>query len=269
MCEKSVYRAVCRGELRRVAPRVFAIAGTVDSWEQRVTSALLSTDGALSHFSAVRLWGFGFGSEGSKVEVTVGTAHRSTAVHATVHRTRCFGRHVTRHNNMRVMTVERTLIDLTAVCSERRVGAYLDNAVSKKLTTVRKVLNCLAKLTTVGRHRVKMMRRILASRSGLTGKEESNLEIRVLREIEKAGLSKPALQSAVMTKATTYILDAAYMKKKIDIEIDGPHHWRPTVSMADRRRDAELSLLGWKIIRIHCEMKPTEYIPLIRRALAA
>lgn len=47
-----------------------------------------------------------------------------------------------------------------------------------------------------------------------------------------------------------YILDAAIVDRKIDIEADGPMHDRPEAKAKDRRRDAYTKSRGWSVVRI-------------------
>ena len=48
-----------------------------------------------------------------------------------------------------------------------------------------------------------------------------------------------------------YTLDFAHVEAKVNIELDGPHHY--TTPEQDSVRDAKLGALGWKIIRIRHE----------------
>lgn len=50
--------------------------------------------------------------------------------------------------------------------------------------------------------------------------------------------------------AGRFVLDFAHVSAKVNIELDGPYHWKSATPEKDRHRDEILRKLGWKIIRI-------------------
>lgn len=47
-----------------------------------------------------------------------------------------------------------------------------------------------------------------------------------------------------------YRIDFAWPDRKIALEADGPHHWRPDVAMKDVVRDSYLRSRGWLVFRV-------------------
>lgn len=47
-----------------------------------------------------------------------------------------------------------------------------------------------------------------------------------------------------------FAIDFAWVEKKLAIEIDGGHHEKPVQIERDRRKDALLESLGWRVLRI-------------------
>jgi len=45
--------------------------------------------------------------------------------------------------------------------------------------------------------------------------------------------------------------DIAIVRLKVAIEYDGAQHFTPSGVRADKERDAELALMGWKVIHVH------------------
>ena len=50
--------------------------------------------------------------------------------------------------------------------------------------------------------------------------------------------------------ARSYSLDIACPAQMLDVEVDGPSHLALKIREADRRRDAVLAMLGWRVLRV-------------------
>lgn len=70
-------------------------------------------------------------------------------------------------------------------------------------------------------------------------------------EYWKAILDSNNLEYEEQYQIGPYQLDFAFTEMKVDLEIDGDqHHLDPRVIESDKRRNAYLTELGWKIIRV-------------------
>jgi very-short-patch-repair endonuclease len=79
---------------------------------------------------------------------------------------------------------------------------------------------------------------------------DSVLEPTLARLLAARSLPAPVFHHIVTTGPRSYELDFAYVDERIDIEVDGwAHHGSRDAFEADRRRDAELTALGWAVLR--------------------
>jgi very-short-patch-repair endonuclease len=87
-------------------------------------------------------------------------------------------------------------------------------------------------------------RKTLLKREGLpTG---TALEDRVTWLLHKWKAPAPEHQYPV----GRYRIDFAWPAKRLALEVDGPHHWRPDIAVRDVARDAYLRAHGWLVLRI-------------------
>lgn len=65
------------------------------------------------------------------------------------------------------------------------------------------------------------------------------------------GLRPPTSQTAVARPdgRHVYCIDFAYMRQRIAIEVDGPHHFEIGQAISDRARDEYLKQRGWRVLR--------------------
>ncbi|MCF6388286.1 DUF559 domain-containing protein [Mycobacterium sp. MBM] len=85
----------------------------------------------------------------------------------------------------------------------------------------------------------------------MDGGAESPQETRTRLILVKAGLPKPRTQIRVHR----YRLDMGYDEFKVGVEYDGEQHWTDAAQHArDIDRLADLSALGWRIVRVSAEI---------------
>ncbi|MDP9402882.1 MAG: type IV toxin-antitoxin system AbiEi family antitoxin domain-containing protein, partial [Actinomycetota bacterium] len=134
-------RRVRSGRWRRVAPGVFALAGTADTWRQKTMAAVLAAGpGALaSHTTAAALFGLSCCKfKGVEVTVPKGRSHRSRL--ATIHETEHLGRNdVTSIDRIPATRPARTLVDLAASASKVVLEEAVDDALIRRLVTLERL----------------------------------------------------------------------------------------------------------------------------------
>lgn len=263
------------GRWTRVLPGVFEVAGTPPSWRHDLWIALheAGETAAVSHRSAAALEALRSFAEGP-IEVSkqqcrnhvlgTGLLHESSWLPAD---------HVTVVDGFPCTTVERTIFDLAAVEPERRVVRALDDAVVLKKTTPAKVAKVLDDLGKRGRPGTRMVRRILASRSGTYTPTESGLEQRMVDLLEGAELPAPERQVVVWSEhGFVARVDLAYPRRRLAIEVDGERfHTSPSDRLADELREERLRSLGWEVLRVtghEVWQQPERAVARVRRALA-
>jgi very-short-patch-repair endonuclease len=230
-------------------------------------AALLSLPGsALSHRSAARLWGLTFASS-EHIEITVPPELEQPRENVDLHTSEQLEPFVL-SQPMRATNVARTLTDLSADLTQKQLGAVVDQACNKNLVKLHEIQHCLDVMITKGRSRISYMREVLAARSITDERLDSFLERRNLAWIRKAQLPEPKTQYPVLANGIRYRLDIAYPELKIAIEPDGPHHLLPSIAAYDRRRDADLALLGWVVFHTYLETEESEVTSFLRRAIS-
>jgi len=80
-------------------------------------------------------------------------------------------------------------------------------------------------------------------RSGTT------LENRVALRLHRYGFASSDLKQQF--RVGRYRIDFAWPDRKIALEADGPHHLLPAGAEKDARRDRELRLQGWLVLRVN------------------
>jgi very-short-patch-repair endonuclease len=223
------------GRLHRIHRGVYALGHPVLSLRGRWIAALLACgpNSGLSHKSAGvarRLI-----EDDQRIIDITSTGGRGRLEGVRVHR----GRPETeRVDGLPVTTVERTLIDLAAVLTDRELERAVDQAIRdghRVTATARRGMRGAASLAAVNRR-------------NLVGHTvtRSELEERFLRTLRKARLPEPEMNVYV----DGFLVDAVWRTPRVIVELDGArYHDQPGARRADRRRDTLLTAAGWRVLR--------------------
>jgi hypothetical protein len=215
----------------------------------RLAGALATIDPSVaSHESAAELHGFAFVPRG----VAVVSAHsRTTHVFdgVLVHRTHDIDEaHVVRVDGLRSTSVARTVVDLAAGSTDRRLGAILDDLVSRSRVTLAEVDDVLDSVARRGKPGVRRMRRVLTVRWG-ENRPQSILEQRARGLLRREGLPEPVSEYPIPWSVGRRF-DDAYPEARLAIEWDGRrYHGQFQAFEADRMRDREALVHDWRIAR--------------------
>ncbi len=268
---RQLERRVATGRLERVRPQVYRVAGAPETWEQTVMSACLAAgDGAFaSHTTAARLWAFADFGPTDAVEVTTPSRRRRRIEGVIVHDTQVLGRrHVATHRGLPVSSPARTLCDLTWRSSPRVVERALDDALRRKITTLRATRATYLDLAGPGRRRCTVMRALLDERIPGFDPGGSPKERGLVEWIIGAGLPAPVSQHRVRVGRRSFRLDLAYPDLRIGIEYDGwdAHRTRSTFA-TDRARQNELEVRGWLVLRFTASSTREDVVSAVRAAI--
>ena len=270
MSVRQVDRLVASGALESLHRGVYRIAGVPDSWLQRVHAAQLMAgpDSFASFGCAGACWGFDGFSRG-QVEITVPSRRRARIPGVVVHDTSTLGPiHVGVVDRIRVSSAARTICDLSWHLPVDRIGRLLDDALRRRLTTMRSFVSVADALDGQGRRRCTVTRLVLERR--LPGYEpgDSEPEAALARALVAAGLPEPVRQHRIVTPSGTFRVDLAYPDLMIAIEYDG---WRFHSSRSsfdrDRSRGNELELLGWTLLRFTSASSLARCVEIVCRAI--
>lgn len=240
------------GRWARVAPGVFALAGTADTWRQKTMAAVLAAGpGAVaSHTTAAALYGLSC-CPFKAVEITVPLGRsrrsRSALVHASAHLHRI---DVASIDSIPITRPARTLVDLAGSVGNAVLEEALDDALVRGLTTLDRVNERANVLGGPGRNGIRLLRKVLEGWAE-GDVAEGVAEMRMVRRLLANGQPKPVLQHEVFDGSGRFVarLDAAYPELRVGIEMNGFRwHGTPRAFAKDPARLRRLAALGWLIL---------------------
>jgi very-short-patch-repair endonuclease len=238
---------IASGWLRKVAPRVFVVAGAPDTHRQRLRLGLLCLGDRswISYEAAAALHGLDR-SDALAVEFTIDRRRRTPTLAFTVHTsTRLPVIDQVTVNGLRTLSATRTVFDLAlARSSPRRVEAAIDSAVRLELSSPEVLAARLATLRGSGRWGCRLVERLLEDAGGHT-----MLERRFLELVREAGLPRPRTQ-VVHRKNGRHIarVDFLFEEYGVVVEVSGRlGHSTPAERARDAQRRNELQDIGRRV----------------------
>lgn len=129
---------------------------------------------------------------------------------------------------------------LRAVVDEaRRRGHRLDPPLSELLDRYR------------GRPGARVLRALLSEMEANDGVTRSAFEAAFLPFVRSIGLPAPAVNHRVRCGNETYLLDIAWPRLKLAVELDGHRFHSSRAQLErDKRRDRKLGMVGYRVIRV-------------------
>ncbi|MGH9134548.1 MAG: hypothetical protein ACRDZZ_11460, partial [Ilumatobacteraceae bacterium] len=178
--EPQIRRWVRDRRLSRAAPRVWRVAGTPVSWQQRLRAGLLSlgSDASVSHEAAAQLHGFDRATV-DRVEFTAPRSQRHGHLDGIVHSTSYWPRtDRTTVDGFRATSATRTVIDLArARVPEVRLQAAIEFAVRSGSSAPLVIQRRLSELRGRGRWGCRLLDQVLLDAGGHTMLERRFLEL--------------------------------------------------------------------------------------------
>jgi very-short-patch-repair endonuclease len=249
----SIRRAVERGRLVKVFPRVYRVDSVPVTLEQRQMCATLfgGNQAALCNSSAAQVLGF-IPSRPSAIHIRTPRRVVSKPGLEVHHRLWLPGECPTRIGPLPVTSAARTILDL---CGERH--SFAEMALDTALRVEAVSLDDLDHILKLGsRYRISgttALRDLVAVRGEEEAMSESELESSVIRVLRRAGLSLPERQVTVEWDRC-HRLDFCYPAHNLIIEVDG-RKWHASRErfQLDRHRDNSALLEGKRVIRFTWE----------------
>jgi predicted transcriptional regulator of viral defense system len=265
-------RLLERGQLRRLQPTVYRLAGAPNTWQQQVMSACLSTDGVASHRTAAALRGLDTFAPGL-VEVTTERwkrRHRTFTVHEAKD---LVGGDFDVVDGIPCTSLVRTLLDLPQVVGLAQGGAALDHARRRQSDILVPVKHRFVEVARRGRPGTRKMRLLLNERLAEKLAPDSRFERKALLLVRNGGLPEPELQYEVrFDDGSRAFLDLAWPAHRIGVECDSlAYHFGERAFQRDRARRRKLQLAGWDVFEFTYD-EVTRHGPIVlaelRTALA-
>lgn len=246
-CDRSLRRALTGGRLTPVRKGVLAVAGAPASVWQPLQAAILAAGPGVvaSHESAAglhRLPGFLPGA----VEVTGPAGQPLRLQGVACHSTGDLRPgDVVEVDGFPVTSPTRTILDLSGRLSPYLLGRIVDDACRRHVSSTAELQRCLDELGGRGRRGTVRLRRVLDDRLG----GDSDLEARWLRALRRAGLSPPALQHQVVVGDRVFLLDLAWPRWRVGVEVDGwRHHGNRSAWDHDHDKANAYLEAGWWVL---------------------
>lgn len=247
-----VDHAVRSGDLLRLAPGIFAVAGSPDTVERRVTAGTRRLGGALAHESSLGWW------DVPKFEVEplhvmrLRRGSTSPPDLATLHRpTLLLPHHLTVWRGVLVTRPSRTLFDLAGTIDPLRVERAYDTMWSRGLITPALMERTLTELAQRGRRGITLMRSLIEARRHLEQPTGSRLEQRFEVLNERADI--PMLRRQIDVGDDEWIgrMDFVGDERRLVVEIDSAiHHAALLDVQRDQSVTERLEAAGWTVLRI-------------------
>lgn len=206
---------------------------------------------AISHRAAAHEWALTERFD-RVVELTVPRPRSPRLRGATVHRSRRLGaRDIRWRDGLPVTSVDRTLVDLGAVCPQPIVAEAVETAVIARRTTIDHLYGTVDDLAGSGRRGLSALR--LSLDEWLLGDKppDSALEPMLARALELHGLPPPVLQFEVRVGGRFVArVDFAWPSRMVIVEVDGFHAHATAAALGhDLHRQNELVALGYRVLR--------------------
>jgi very-short-patch-repair endonuclease len=242
----AIDHALRSGRLHRYFRGVYLLGHEAITSKGRVMAPVLACGpGArLSHRSAADWWDF-LRTSRARVDVTVPGRTRTGHPGIDLHLVRGLDpRDVTEHEGVPITTVARTLLDLAEVVPPRLLERAVNEADRLRLFDGNAVRELLTR--SPGRRGLKPLRALLAD---LTPEPvlRSELERTFWALCRDFSLPRPVMKSTIHG----YEVDAYWPGTNLIVELDGYDFHRDSAAFeADRLRDAELLLAGYRVVRV-------------------
>ena len=255
-----------------IRPNVYAVAGAPASWEQAVLASILcaAPDVYASHGTTASLYGFRGFDRPAEIEVVAPLQRKVGLAGVVGHRSReLFDADLTTRLGIPSVTASRALVDLAGGISSRDLGPTLDDLLRRRLCTLDEVRRCVARLHPGPGRSLRAMHRALGERLAGYDPGDSDLEIRALRAIAKAGLPLPRQQYRLRLRGQKVRIDLAYPYEKVAIEVDSWefHGARRSKFDADHIRRDDLVVLGWAPFTFTSAMSDAYFVDCVRSLL--
>jgi very-short-patch-repair endonuclease len=238
---------VQRGVLRPRARGVWAVAGWPDEWPQAIWVAVLEAGPAAVVFrrTAAAAWGVDGVLAPQPVELALPAGHQSRV--KAIHRVpSLLSSDVIIREMLPITTVGRTLADLGSVEPLGVVERAVEWALRNRMVTIAELQSLTERLQTKGGRTLKKM---LGQRPLRAPATESDAETLFLQLVRAAGFPDPVRQYWIVLRGRRYRLDFAWPVIRLAVEIDGAAVHGPDELPRDLRRQNQIILDGWLILR--------------------
>jgi very-short-patch-repair endonuclease len=274
MTERQINHRVRTERWLTIHPGVYRIVGAPMSPRQRAMAACLwlGDDACVSHDTAARVLRLDGISRKTRLHVSVPIDAVTARVGPrpfTLHRVTPFDAvDRTIVDDLPCTSPVRTLIDLAGVVSEETLEIAFESARRLGLLSVDRMAARFVQIGGRGRKGSAKVRRLLEHQQVGARPLESPLEVKMWRLLRRSGMTMPARQIRI----GTYRVDFLWRPVSLIVECDGfEAHAGRLRWKRDRRRVADLELLGYRLVHVTWDdvtKRPDETLRRVELALA-
>jgi hypothetical protein len=204
--------------------------------------------------TAARHWNFRGMPSDDGVHIMVPHGCSPALPNVTVHRCRQIDPVdiVKQRDGLRFTNPSRTMFDCADLFGPKRTESILEQLMNDGRGTFATHAATASRLSSARRPGSRTMCAVIASRPPWRAALQSELELLVLREIERQGLPRPEAQHRfILPNGDRIRLDFAWLRPKVALEVDHPY-WHAGVesSHRDKRRDLKMATIGWQTVRV-------------------
>jgi very-short-patch-repair endonuclease len=250
---RTLANLVTRGELVTMLPGVFRSAQWPCNREQIMAAVCARNAAAMIGFTtAGQLWIVRRMSD-PKIHVLVPHGRSPEMEGVVVHRCRRIDPVdiVQRPDGIRLTSPPRTLFDSADMVGHEATTSALEQLLNEQRLTFGTITDTLQRLYHPNRPGSATMLAVIQSRPAWRAALQSDLEVRVLEEMSRQGLSAPTTQFPMRLADRDILIDFAWPAVKLAVEVDHPAwHDGAIDSHTDKGRDRKLATIGWASARI-------------------
>jgi hypothetical protein len=254
LAPRTIDRMLARRELIRILPGVYRSRQVPESRQQLLAAACMRNPHAMIAFTtAGQEWTLRkMADPGLHVLVPHGCSPELPGI--VTHRCRRIDPVdiVERPDGIRLTSPPRTLFDSADMLGVANARSVLEQILHEKMCTFPTVVDTYLRLGRPHRPGTATMTAVLASRPAWRAALHSDLESRILDEIERQRLPAPTSQCRVVgSDGSVAHLDFGWPQWKVGLEVDHPA-WHDGLDdrRRDARRDRKAGAVGWYIARV-------------------
>ena len=256
---------------RGVRRNVDAVVGAPQTWKQQVRAVALTCGPkvAVAHATAARLLGAEVTDDGTihvigpisrLVRLDGVTCHRSTTIEP---------EDVVQRDGIACTSPIKTVIDMSGALTIKLLGKLVDHFLRTHQMKLEDLRDRVGRLRAAPGRSMTKLRIVLAARIPGYDPGESDLEGRIARVIDRAGLARPTQQLRVKLDGERYRIDFAWPERMLYLEGNGFGFHRLSSDLdRDATRQNTLVLGGWTPIELTWRMSDAVIQDTIRRFLS-